>query len=340
MTRATALLLCLSATGLAAEEPASAKRQLDESAGFAVQVPAVGPASEVEIPEDIREAGARWGTEAQKAKLAAARPQPKASFRFAVIGDAEPGRFFFQKWWNPGKDAYKRHLAKIHAQNPDLIFQLGDFVSKGTLKNYRAYIKLMDKLVALPVFHVIGNHDRSAPNGPADKTFYHSLFGDGDYSLDHNGWRFVAIDSSDYALTDAQLDWLDRTLETDKPCLVFTHIVPEYLKGKLESVYPDKSIREKLVPRAYFSAGSARFGEIVRRRAVRRVYLGHIHALGKGELDGVRYALSGGGGSPLYPLPPGYPKSKPAHYLLVDVSPSGLSETVYSLDGAVYPLGF
>jgi predicted phosphodiesterase len=304
-------------------------------------VPAIGPSASVEPPEDLIAARIVWGTSAQRTKLSAAHPNPSSSFSFAVIGDAEPGRFFWQRWWNPGKDAFKRHLAKIHSQNPDFIFQLGDFVSKGTVKNYRNHVATLLANVRLPIFHVIGNHDRAKPNGPADKTLYKTLFGPGDFHIDHKGWRFIALDSSDYGVTDEQLDWLDRTLNTDMPTMVFTHIVPNYLKGQLKSVNPKAvSTKGALIPEAYFDQGSARFRKIVKAHNVRRVYMGHIHALGTAEVDGIRYVLSGGGGSPLYPLPKGYPKSKPAHFIAIDVNGARLVETVYQLDGSVYPLGF
>ena len=72
--------------------------------------------------------------------------------------------------------------------------------------------------------------------------------------------------------------------------------------------------------------------------SVKRVYMGHIHAFGIAEKNGVRYVLTGGGGSPLYPLPPGYPKRKKAHFIWVTAGPQGLSETVYEIDGNRFDL--
>lgn len=71
---------------------------------------------------------------------------------------------------------------------------------------------------------------------------------------------------------------------------------------------------------------------------VDRVYMGHIHALGTAVIDGVRYGLTGGGGSPLYPLPPGYPTLREAHSIEVAVSPESIEETVHLLDGSTFPL--
>jgi predicted phosphodiesterase len=291
----------------------------------------------VEPPEDLRKAKETWGTDAQSRMLDRLHPSPKSSFKFAVIGDIENGRFPWQRIFAP-KGAAAKQIAAIHAASADFILQLGDFVSKGTVKNYRAYVKFLKDSVSIPMFHVIGNHDRSKPNGKADKNMYSAVFGDGDYVRDYNGWRFVAVDTSDYALRDDQLDWLDRVLDTDKKTVVATHIVPKYLKNKLYSIGPGPGAQGALIPEAFFEPGAKRFGEILARRGVERVYLGHIHAFGIGHVNGVKYVLTAGGGSPLYPLPPSYPKRRKAHWLLVEADGSGLRETVHELDGTSFPI--
>lgn len=53
---------------------------------------------------------------------------------------------------------------------------------------------------------------------------------------------------------------------------------------------------------------------------VARVYMGHIHGLGTLERGGVKYVLTGGGGSPLFP------------------GPAGLVETVHAADGSSFLL--
>lgn len=289
---------------------------------------------EVEVPEDLKKAKAVWGTEAQSSMLDRLQPAPKAAFRFAVLGDIEPGRFPWQRVFAP-KGAAAKQLAAIQASSADFILQLGDFVSKGTAENYRAYVKFLKTHLSIPIFHVIGNHDRSRPNGNADKSMYDAVFGSGDYVRDYNGWRFVALDSSNYALTDAQLDWLDRALDTDKKTIVATHIVPKYLKGKIHSIGPEKGV---LIPEAFFETGAVRFGEILARRRVARVYMGHIHAFAVADVNGVKYVVTAGGGSPLYPLPPGYPTRRKAHFLTVEANGNGLTETVHELDGTTFPI--
>ena len=88
----------------------------------------------------------------------------------------------------------------------------------------------------------------------------------------------------------------------------------------------------------YFQNGSKEFDEIVSNGGVKAVYMGHIHAFWAADWRGVRYIISGGGGSPLYPLPPGYPKKKFAHTLRVAVTASGLVETVVPYKGKAFVL--
>jgi predicted phosphodiesterase len=326
-------LLLVTTSGYAGNALSSLKR----AAPIHVVAPEVGVSGPAEPPLDLIEARKTWGTSAQITALHRAQPTPKATFSFAVIGDGEGGRFPWQRPWAP-KDAYKKQLRAIHAAGPDLIVQLGDFVSKGTAANYRAYVAFLRGAVTLPMLHIIGNHDRSKPNGDADKVMYSALFGTPtDYALDYNGWRFIALDTSDYKLQPAQLRWLEQQLRGSDQALIFTHIVPKYLKGKIKSRGVGAA---GIIPKAYFEEGSAEFARLVKTYKVRRVYMGHIHAYGTADVDGIKYVLSGGGGSPLYPLPPGYPKRKKAHYLLITADSQGLRETVHELGGNSFPVVF
>lgn len=305
--------------------------------GEAPDLGSVGPL-DTEVPPDLAAAKAVWGSDAMKKRLAAAPPSA-SGVSFGVIGDAEPGRFFWERWFNPGADVFARQLDELQARGPELIMQLGDFVSKGIAKNYREHLELLARHAHLPLFHIQGNHDRSAPNGPADKNLYRAVFGAGDYFFERGGWRFVAFDSADYAVTDAQLDWLDAALDTEVPAIIFMHIPPDYLKGKVFSKGPgDKDIQAAFLA-GWFDGGAARFREIVERRRVKRVYMGHIHSFAQGEVGGVKYVITAGGGSPFYPLPPGYPTRRKGHYLWVQAQSNGsLTETVHELDGTTFPI--
>jgi len=306
-----------------------------------------------EVPRDLSDAKARVGIDAQLAKLGSS---DRETFSFGVIGDAERGRFPWQRVFSPGKHVFEKQLRALQAASPDFIFQLGDFVSEGTADEYRDYVALMDAQARTPLLRCVGNHDRSRPNGAADKALYDAVFGPRDYFFDRGGWRFVSLDSSDRKVTPAQLAWLAKALDTPRRKVIFTHVPPAFLKnmkplaevGELEEEKEEErvealeageqkgAVRDFLT--GFFKDGSAEFQALVSSRGVAAVYMGHLHAFWAADFKGVRYVISGGGGSPLIPLPSGYPKKLFAHYLTVSASPSGLVETVHPYKGASFVL--
>lgn len=297
--------------------------------------PAAVEKKKPELPTpDLIAARARVGNAAMLARLA-----PRAAgetFSFGVLGDAERGRFWWERVFSPGADAFPDQWRSLQASGVDFTFQLGDFVSEGTVDNYRDHVRLVENGATRPLLRTIGNHDRSRPNGDADKGLYDAAFGARDWFFDRAGWRFVSLDSSDRALTPAQLTWLAAALAVPGPKVIFTHVPPDYIKsieplkevGELELEQEDKGGYWRDFFTNYFQDGSSEFERLVEANNVKAVYMGHIHAFWAADWKGVRYIISGGGGSPLYPLPPGYPKKKFAHVLKVEAGPNGLVETV------------
>ncbi len=341
------IALAAAAAWAAAQEHQGALSSFFDAAGSRPALPAPPPPAKtrpVGVPQDLAAARARVGNSAQAERLARGNPPPKDSFTLAVVGDAEPGRFAFERAYSPGPNTYERLMARIAAERPDLVFQLGDMVSKGTAENYRARVKYLDANAGIPIFSVVGNHDRSAPNGRADKRLYEAVFGPGDFVIDYNGWRFVGLDTADHTLADEQLRWLKTVLIPGPRKLVFTHVPPKFLKGRLTCQVPGLEAKRGKegythdVNTAYFNRNAAEFGDLMAERGVERVYFGHIHAFGMAEHKGVRYVLSGGGGSPLYPLPDTEPQCLFAHYIRVRLGPGQIRETVSTLDGREFDL--
>jgi 3',5'-cyclic AMP phosphodiesterase CpdA len=304
------------------------------------------------VPPDLAAELPRVGIAAQLAKLGSSSA---ADFTFGVIGDAEPGRFPWERIFSPGPRAFTDQMAALQADAPDFIVQLGDFVSEGDVENYRRHVAWMEAAEYVPLLRCVGNHDRSRPNGDADKNLYDAVFGPRDYFFDRGGWRFVVLDSSDRKVTGAQLAWLKGALSSPARKVIFTHVPPKYLKRlkPLPAVGALTESADEFDAAAaenrksgglhdfftnYFEDGSAEFEDLVEHGNVAAVYMGHIHAFWAADYRGVRYVISGGGGSPLYPLPPGYPKEKFAHYMTVAVSPSGLVETVHPYRGSAFVL--
>jgi len=300
------------------------------------------------VPSDLAAAKSRVGIAAQLAKVGARGAAD--AFTFGVIGDAEPGRFPWERLFTPGRHAFSDQLKSLQDAAPDFILQLGDFVSQGDADNYRVHVALLDSLARVPLLRTVGNHDRSHPNGNADKNLYDAVFGPRDYFFDHGNWRFISLDSSDRKVTSAQLAWLAKALEGPRRKVIFTHVPPAYLKGlkelsvsasgprlSAEDIPADADEKEGYIHDVFtnfFSEGSDEFERLVEQGNVAAVYMGHIHAFWAADRGGVRYVISGGGGSPLYPLPPGYPQRRFAHYMTVLAAPDGdFVETVHPYRG-------
>lgn len=311
-----------------------------------IPVPPEAIGKPVDVPDDLIEAGRRWSNETQAALLARGNPHLKISFSFAVLGDSEIGRFPWERMFPPDGDAPRRLLRSIHDKRPDFIFRLGDMVSEGNVASYREHVAFLEQEARIPVFSIIGNHDRSRPNGSADKRLYQVVFGKTDFYFDYNGWRFVGLDSSDRLLRNDQLEWLDQALDTPQRKIIFTHVPPFFIKGKLSHCPPRALAIENVAALGYwkdfmtgfFKRGSPEFEEIAARRGVERVYMGHIHAFGMADHRGTRYILSGGGGSPLYFMPGDMPQCRITHFLEVSAGPGPIGETGHFLDGGSFSL--
>jgi hypothetical protein len=270
-----------------------------------------------------------YRTSLQLAKLARTPRPAGESYRFAVIGDAEPGRFWFWRaLFNRDRDAFwTKLLPGADRSGADFIMQLGDMVSRGVLRNFKAFFeRLRAAAPRTPYLTVIGNHDRHNPHGVSNARVYRKLFGKTDYAFERGGRLFVVVDNSAGRILPGQLEWLRSVLSSGKPAVVFTHMPPAPL-GEWTDFGRKGS--------GGFRRGAEEFMSLMSEKKVERVYMGHVHGFGVLERGGVRYVLTGGGGSPLYPGPV---KSRFHHYLTVDDGPDGLVETVHRSDGTSYRL--
>jgi 3',5'-cyclic AMP phosphodiesterase CpdA len=205
----------------------------------------------------------------------------------------------------------------MRARGLDFTVHLGDMVSRGTTRRFLRFFETLSECAAAsPYLTVLGNHDRRAPHGETDSRLYRSLFGKTNYRFDRGLARFVMLDTSRRRLTRRQLVWLDAALRTGQRKLVFTHVPPADF-GEWAGL-------------GGFREGAREFLSILRARRADRAFFGHIHAFDVREHQGVRFILTGGGGSPLFPVGG---RERFYHYIVVEVGPEGLRETVRFADG-------
>lgn len=277
--------------------------------------------------EELLGLAAPWRTRVQLERLGAGPRAASETFEFAVLGDVEPGRFRIFRYLFNRPGVFSRQLSAIQDHPVDFCLQLGDMVSIGTPRRYLDFFRQMGAFaVDKPYLTVIGNHDRSRPNGRSHSAQYRALFGRSNYFFDRGGTRFVVLDTSAKRLTAAQLKWLRLVLDTPSRKLVFTHM-PPVLLGLWGGT--------RLQGLGGFARNAAHFAALVSEMGVERVYMGHVHAFGVQDYRGVRYVLTGGGGSALFPS--GSPDIF-HHYLTVSVGPGGVRERVHPLDGRPFDI--
>ncbi|MCM2305308.1 MAG: metallophosphoesterase, partial [Elusimicrobia bacterium] len=272
------------------------------------------------VPESLVLNAARFRTERQLRRLSRLPGAAGDKVSFAVLGDVEPSRFWIYRKLFNREGVFHDQMHELQAQPLTFTVQLGDMVSKGTRANYEIFLRQLRRAwTGRPYLTVIGNHDRSRPNGKSNSILYRALFGRPNYFFDHAGVRFVVLDSSSKRVTRAQLRWLRMALDVPGRKIVFTHMPPVQLSlwggvGPLHAL-------------GGFIGGSREFADIVSAAKVSRVYMGHVHAFGVQDHGGVRYVLTGGGGSALFPS--GNVDSF-HHYLTVEITRAGFRERVHS----------
>src|SRR3984885_1212905 len=155
----------------------------------------------------------------------------KKDFFFVQLSDSHWG--FEGAKINPdAKGTLKKAVKEVNSlnQKPDFVVFTGDLtqttddtnVRKQRMKEFKEIVGELDTKV---VHFMPGEHDASLDKGETYKEF----FGATNYTFDHKGVHFIAIDNvSDPtgSIGDEQLKWLKADLERQKPdsnIVVFTH---------------------------------------------------------------------------------------------------------------------
>lgn len=153
-----------------------------------------------------------------------------APFTFFQLSDTHVG---FSGPPNPtGTAAFERAVAHINKlpQQPDLIIFTGDLSHDSEDKDQHAarmqqFKQIASQLRTKTLHFVPGEHDAGLDAG----VLFREHFGDTNYSFDHKGVHFIALDNVSRARPEVgaeQLAWLKKDLarfHRDSPIVVFTH---------------------------------------------------------------------------------------------------------------------
>lgn len=232
-------------------------------------------------------------------------------FSFIVFGDFRPSRRDI-----PYHEAFLKIMREIEMINPDFAVSTGDAYygyggSFQRFKNEIEYFEAIARRLSTPFFNVIGNHELGG--GGKREDYIRERFGNLYGSFDFGNSHFIILNTEEKGkegmIMGEQLEWLKKDLENNKEAtniFVFMHrpmysiIDPDLVFGKS---FRDRENRNYL-------------HSLFKRFKVKAVFAGHEHLYSETIIDGIRYVVTGGGGSPLYQSPKG---GGFFHYIIVNV---------------------
>ncbi|NTU41618.1 MAG: hypothetical protein HGA78_00905 [Nitrospirales bacterium] len=218
----------------------------------------------------------------------------KDSFSFAVLGDFRPSRRDL-----PYNEVFDRMIDEVFLIRPDLVMSTGDayYGYGGSLQRYKNEIARFlstAKGLGVPFFNAIGNHEVTGE--PERERYAKEIFRGFYGSFDYGSAHFIVLNTEEKGreglITGEQLDWLRRDLEANRGSRnifvslhrpLFSVVDPDMTSGKS---FRDKANRDAL-------------HGLFREYRVKSVFAGHEHLFDDRTVDGVRYIIVGGGGSPL-----------------------------------------
>ena len=244
-------------------------------------------------------------------------PRPGGVIRFGVYGDTRGGHA-----------VHARVVASLLAEAPDFVVVTGDLVLRGSDEaDWQRFFGVAGELLArVPFYLAVGNHDRGRAGDEqrqVDEVFAFPASTRQQsghwYSFDVAGLHFAMLDSDAYD-DERQLAWLKADLAAARRAgaralFAAVHHGP-YSRG----------------PHGGSPIARDRYAPVLAENGVVLVFAGHDHIYQRGEANGIRYVVTGGGGAPLYPIRCGVrgrPRCDPSdgaamavsenHYLMVTV---------------------
>ena len=221
----------------------------------------------------------------------------EAPYAFAVVGD------------NRGNEnVYDAIIEGIKQDGAAFVLHGGDLVKRCTPKQYKWLLhEMAEQDLQVPFCPTPGNHDvLQKPVVEGDKFLYKRSFGQPHYWFAYDDTLFVAMDTSDESLQEAELEWLDRTLALHRAqygtCIVFTHVPPRN---------PQPGGGHDM------GADGDRVMAVLEKWRVTVLFASHVHSYAEDNMRGIPVYITGGGGAQLEHPDDAY------HYLLCRVDAEG-----------------
>lgn len=247
-------------------------------------------------------------------------PAPGEPFRYLVYGDS---RTYIAD--------HTSVIDRMVTEDAALAFNTGDIVSFGMMEELwdpEFFTPAAPLMRSVPMFVAIGNHEQESDTffellcQPPPENYFTVAYGDTFH---------VVLDSNEDRLAEGsdEIAWLDDVLASDAaqhaPWLfVYAHH-PPYSEGWDTPGYDgDENMRTVVRPRLEAAGVDVAFN-------------GHTHDYERGEMNGVTWIITGGGGADLDSFQQSFDHisvyASVHHYLRLDVTSTQLEITAISEDG-------
>jgi hypothetical protein len=214
-------------------------------------------------------------------------------WRFAVMSDAQ---FVARDPDGEYVQAARRTLREIKAQHPDFVVVDGDLVDEGAPEDLALAHRVLNEELGTDVkwYYVPGNHEVMGP-GTIDN--FRNEFGITHQTFDHNGTRFVTLDTSSLTIRGGGFDQMAmlrkalddaRTDRSVSSVVVIEHVPPRDptpAKGSQLNDRQEAALLERWL--ADFQRTSGKGAAFVG---------GHVGVFSASHVDGVPYVVNGNSG--------------------------------------------
>lgn len=145
----------------------------------------------------------------------------------------------YSKSWMFLNERFQRCIELVNEEAPDVVVVTGDITDYGLQREYMGVKQELERITA-PRLMVPGNHD-SRHEGYKK---FEEHFGPRFFTEEHDGYRFVGIDSSEPDIDEGhvgreQLQWLQRQLTDHAIVFLHHHLVPVPHTGRERNVLVD-----------------------------------------------------------------------------------------------------
>ena len=218
---------------------------------------------------------------------------------------------------NRGNDRkFKEMLQRAKDVNPLFIVHGGDISETGSALELSHFLDIVKSVKDLPpLFVVRGNHE-------INSGLFEKMIGPLNFVIDSQklGLRLVAVDNSNYLLSEKELSFLSKNLDHKRQNqIVSMHVPPKTDRW----------------PKHSFDKGKSELFKLMTDRNVKMGLFAHIHLFDADVIKEIPYIISGGAGAQLTWL--GYSGDAMYHFVIVEVTNGKVSYRVDRFDSELMP---